>query len=240
MTKLQKFVEKLKEIFQDRLKSVFVYGSKSNLPLDSLDEDVDIMVIVESLSGEDLRKCANPVKAWRHNGFLNLRCVNPLPVFMEEKEWFNSADVYAMEYLDIKDNHQVIFGDNLICDICVDKEDLRFECEMQMKNLLMQFRAHYLSTACNNSNMKTALIPVTKTINAVFKAILRLKDIEVSKSAYENLNKIHLFFDLDKEFYEKLLCYKEKHCCISNAELVNIMDKAVFETEKLLEYINSL
>ena len=165
---------------------------------------------------------------------------NPLPVFMGEREWFNSADVYAMEYSDIKDNHKILYGENLICSLNIKKEDLRLQCEAEMKNLLMRFRKHYLLFADNPKEINNALFSVTKTINAIFKAILRLKEIEVSKSAYANLNKICEIFDADKQFYEKLLCAKDRHCKFSKAETYKLADEAIMQLEKLLEFINNM
>ena len=238
MKKLDNFVSDIKNIFGKRLKSVFVYGSKANIELEKLDYDIDIMVITETLSGDDIKKCSVPVKKWM-GGFWDKQ-KNPLPVFMGEKEWFNSADVYAMEYSDIKENHKIIYGENLINSLNIKDSDLRLQCEAEMKNLLMRFRKHYILFADSPREINEMLFSATKTLNAIFKSVLRLKQIEVSKSAYANLNKICEIFDADKHFYEKLLCAKDKHCKFSKNESFKIADDAIVQLEKLLEYINNL
>ncbi len=243
MKKIDKFIQDIKKVFNQRLKSVFIYGSKANIETDKLTSDIDIMVIAENVTGDDLKKCAPAVKKWMGTGCpcrIFDKEKNPLPVFMGEREWFNSTDVYAMEYSDIKDNHRIIYGENLISSINIKKEDLRLQCEAEMKNLLMRFRKHYLLFSNNPKEINNALFAVTKTINAIFKAILRLQEIEVSKSAYANLNKICEIFDADKQFYEKLLCAKEKHCNFSKSETYKLADEAIVQLEKLLEYINNI
>ena len=104
----------------------------------------------------------------------------------------------------------------------------------------MQFRAHYLMNAHSHIMLQKSLVPLTKTLNAIFKAILRIKNIEVSKSPYENLNKIHSLFAINKSFYEKLLCHKEKHCTLNKKEAIDTADTAVAELQKLLDYVNNL
>ena len=243
MKKLDNFIQDIKKVFNQRLKSIFIYGSKANIDTDKLSSDIDIMVVADSVTGDDLKKCAPIVKKWMGIGCpcrIFDKEKNPLPVFMGEREWFNSADVYAMEYSDIKDNHKILYGENLICSLNIKKEDLRLQCEAEMKNLLMRFRKHYLLFADNPKEINNALLAVTKTINAIFKAILRLKEIEVSKSAYANLNKICEIFDADKQFYEKLLCAKDRHCKFSKAETYKLADEAIMQLEKLLEYINNM
>ena len=238
MTKLDKFTEELQNVFKQRLKSVFVYGSKASADSYAFNENTDLMIIVESLSGEDLKNISKPVKKWM-GGFFD-RNKNPVPVFMGEKEWFNSADTYAMEYADIKENHKIIYGENLICNTEVKREDLRLRCETETKNLLMKCRSHYLIYADNYRNLQKSFIPVVKTINAIFKTVLRLKNIETAQSAHENLNKTAELYSCDKVFYEKLLCYKEKYCKMNKKETLDLMDKTIEQLDKLLEYINNL
>lgn len=240
MQKINKFTQEIKNIFDKRLKSVFIYGSKAHLENVENESDLNLMIIVENLTGEDLKNCSKPVKKWmgEHNFFDKNK--NPMPVFMGEKEWFNSSDVYAMEYFDIKENHKIIYGENLVSGLNIKKEDLRLECESEMKNLLMRFRGHYLLNADSPKEITKSLTPLTKTLNAIFKAVLRMKDIDVSKSPYENLSKVHEIVDIDKGFYEKLLCAKEKQCIFTKKEIYQTADEAVVEMEKLLEYINNL
>lgn len=240
MTKLDKFIEQLKNIFGSRLKSVFVYGAKAGEKADNLLQDVDLMVLVTDLHGEDIKKCSKPAREWMGKSFIFCSKRNSLPVFMGEKEWYNSSDVYAMEYSDIKENHKILYGEDLICNINVNRDDLRLQCEAETKNLLMQFRAHYLMNAHSHIMLQKSLVPLTKTLNAIFKAILRIKNIEVSKSPYENLNKIHSLFAINKSFYEKLLCHKEKHCTLNKKEAIDTADTAVAELQKLLDYVNNL
>ena len=47
MKKLDNFIQDIKKVFNQRLKSVFIYGSKANIEMDKLGSDVDIMVISE-------------------------------------------------------------------------------------------------------------------------------------------------------------------------------------------------
>lgn len=238
MKQLNNFITELKDIFGKRLKSIFIYGSKACLDEDELESDINLMIVTDVLTGDDLKKCSESSLRWMGKGIGKKR--NPEPVFMGENEWFNSADVYAMEYADIKENHKILFGENLICNIKVKKEDLRFQCEAETKNLLMRFRSHYLRYAKSASEMQKSITPVIKTCIAIFKAILRIKNIEVPKSKYEIVNKIHQITAIDKPLFEKLLCSKEKFCSLNKKETYETADAIVIELTKLLGYVNNL
>lgn len=237
MKELDILLNNLKENFGERLKSVFIYGSKSHLENEELNSDINLMVITDKITGEDLKNCSKEIAKW-------VKAKNPAPIFMGEKEWFSSCDVYAMEYSDIKENHRIIFGEDLICSLEIKKEDIRFQCESETKNLLMRFRSHYLQNANSSfssaKEMKKSITPVIKTCTAIFKAILRIKDINAPKSPYEILNRMCEIADINKSLYEKLLCNKEKNCNMKDKEVFEVADEIVFELSKLLEYTNNL
>ena len=165
---MEKFIDNLKNILQERLISVFMYGSKVKYSQELVKTDMNVMVIVKNLSGNDIRACSEIVNKW-------MKAKNPIPVFMEREEWFHSSDVYAMEYADIKAEHRILYGEDLISDLNVDPDNIRFQCEQETKNLLMRFRQFYLENAHSPKRLKDSFVPLAKTCNAIFKAILRVK-----------------------------------------------------------------
>ena len=160
MKQLDDFIKDLKTIFEDRLKCVFIYGSKSSLEQEQLCDDINLMIITQDLCGEDIKKCSLPAQKWMGKGLFKKK--NPEPVFIGENEWFNSADVYAMEYSDIKENHRVLYGadytDEVPLRYFIDKNDaagmhpesaavlerwLRLLAEKGESAALAQIRAEY-------------------------------------------------------------------------------------------------
>ncbi len=230
---MEKFINELQNILNERLTSVFMYGSKVKYTNEQLRSDVNIMVIIENLSGVDLRACSTAVKKWIKGG-------NPSPVFMDKTEWFHSADVYAMEYSDIKDTHRILYGEDLISGITVDKDNIRFQCEQETKNLLMRFRQFYLENADNPKRLKDSFIPLTKTCNAIFKAILRVKFTNVPDEKSDIIKKVGEITGLNTGTYEKLLCYKRKQCKMNNKEIIEFADEIVSSITILLNYANNM
>ena len=230
---MYKFINELKTILNERLLSIFMYGSKVKYEPDTQKSDINIMVIVDRLCGQDLRNCSRAVKQWCKKG-------NPPPVFMDKTEWFQSADVYAMEYADIKAAHRILYGQDIVSEIKVEPDNIRLQCELETKNLLMRFRQFYLENANSPSRLKDSFIPLAKTFNAVFKAILRLKFVEVPEEKSDIILKVKEITGLDTEVYEKLLCYKRKQCRMNNHETIDFSDKIVKSLTVLLNYINNM
>lgn len=168
----KQFIEELK-VFKRQAGNSFVYGSKTKIPAYNLKEGADLMVIVQDLSAEDLRNCVKSVYKWTRK--------NSVPVFMSTSEWFSSADVYPMEYADIKENHHILYGTDLIGVIDIKYDDLRLQCEREAKNMLMRFRKEYLLNARNKRVMEELLIASFKTAVVILKTVLRLKNLPVGE-----------------------------------------------------------
>ena len=135
MNKLDKFVKELEDILGDNLTSVIMFGSQVSVEPEDLKSNINLMVILEHLTADDLKNISKPVKQW-------IKAKNPIPVVMGKAEWYSSFDVYALEYSDIKEKHRVLYGANLAKDINVDKHYLRLQCESELKSLYLKFKEY--------------------------------------------------------------------------------------------------
>lgn len=230
---MEKFIDNLKNILQERLLSVFMYGSKVKYSQELVKTDMNVMVIVKNLSGSDIRACSEIVNKW-------MKAKNPIPVFMDREEWFHSSDVYAMEYADIKAEHRILYGEDLISDLNVDPDNIRFQCEQETKNLLMRFRQFYLENAHSPKRLKNSFVPLAKTCNAIFKAILRVKFTDIPSEKEDIIKKLAEISGLEASTYIKLLGYKRKQCKMNDKETIAFADEIVDALTKLLDYTNNM
>lgn len=210
-----------------------MYGSSVQKTDNELGKDVDLIIIVDHLSAVDLKNCAKETKNWSKRN-------NPVPVLMSADEWFCSNDVYAMEYADIKDNYRILYGENLIKSIEIKRCDLRLQCELEAKNMLMRYRKYYLLNSHCNIDLKKSFVPAFKNCIAVFKTVLRLKEIEVPKTSgpiIEEMAQIQSQSQIiDKELFVRLLCFKENKCKIENVG--ETAHRLIDSMDRLLKYIN--
>lgn len=233
MKNIELYLDELKATISDRLDTVLVYGAKADLPVYDLESDVNLIVIVNKLKAHDIKSCAKATIKWTKGGK-----ENPVPVFMSTTEWFSSADVYPMEYADIKERHHILYGENLVSAVEVKKEDLRLQCEQETKNLLMRFRKFYLLHSDNKTMIKQMLVDSTKTCFAIFKAILRLKDMPVPLTQLQIIDEMSQLTIIDKNLFECLLSFKEKKCKLNDAQ--QTAEKFIDEADRLLTYTNNM
>ena len=227
---VNKFIEELKDILKDKLDTIFVYGSKTGIPAYDLKEGADLMIIVQDLKAEDLKSCTKAVYKWTRK--------NPVPVFMSTSEWFSSADVYPMEYADIKENHHILYGTDIISVIDVKYDDLRLQCEREAKNMLMRFRKEYLLFAPNKKRLERLILASLATAMAVLKAVLRLKNLPAGETPYETVRAAGECGAVNSEFFEELILFKEGRKKL--ADIDKTAQKFIDEADRLLKYTDKL
>jgi len=234
---LETLTENLKETFGERLSSVFLYGSCAVEDF-TKDSDINLMVIIKDLTAIDLKKSSTFVKNFTKKS-------KYLPIFMDKEEWFNSADVYPIEYSDIKERYKILHGENLIDGLNVDKKDLRLQCESEVKNLLIRLRQNYLAKTNDKKAIKALIQTSSKTFMVIFRTVLRLSNEAVPK----NHNDVIRFFwekfkakelDFDGELFLKILEFRKNSKIIKDCDLEKVIQKLIDSINCVLKYVDKL
>jgi hypothetical protein len=135
----------LHELFGRRLKSVVAYS-----PAEGDGAPAPLLVVVESLTADDLRACAVKTPSWQEAGAAT-------PLLLDEQEFGRSLDAFPFEFGAILADHQVVSGVSPFDGLRVDPSDLRRACELQSRSHLLHLREGYLETA-NRSDAIAELV----------------------------------------------------------------------------------
>jgi hypothetical protein len=129
---MQPVLDDLQQIFRDRLDAVVAYGWRDHAPVPSL-------VLVRSLTSEDLSACAAHTKSWHRAGAAT-------PLLMTSSDFARSLDAFPIEYGEILSFHDVVFGNDPFDGLTIRDEDLRRACEVQVKSHLVHLREEFLES----------------------------------------------------------------------------------------------
>jgi hypothetical protein len=130
---LKEFVDGLSQALGPTLKSVLVYGSKASGEYQEGRSGINLFYVVDDASWEALGRMSETVRRWHRAG-------HPLPVFIEEKELPGYAKSLPIEFLDMQDHHEVLFGPDPLQGLSVDRTHLRAQClwELSVKQLALR------------------------------------------------------------------------------------------------------
>ena len=233
MSKLDKFVKQLEDILGDNLLSVMMFGSQVSVEPEKLKSNINLMIVLDHLTSDDLKNISKPVKKW-------VKAKNPIPVVMGKAEWYSSFDVYALEYSDIKEKHRVVYGTNFAKDINVDKHYLRLQCESELKSLYLKFRNCYLLNMNRDGEMKKLANNVIKTLLVIFRGVIRLKgDLVPEASEYIILQAAN-YMDIDCKLLIKMAKIRENQDAYGNQEIREVSAKLVSVLQDILRQLDAM
>ena len=231
MKNLDKFLEDLKLNLGENLLSVFAFGSQANV--EDAKNNLNLMIITNQLSAENLYSISKPVKKW-------VKAKNPIPVIMNKDEWYSSFDVYTIEYADMKSNYRLIYGEDLVPSINVNKYFLRLECESELKNLLLKYKNHFLLNVNSDREMKKVLNNVIKTLVVIFRSVLRLYDREVPYRAVDIIEHCSQFLSFNKIVMTKLAKIKYENDDCNKQELLFIESEILKDIQAILKQVDAM
>ncbi len=164
---LDEMVAQLRAAYGAGLRAVVLYGSAARPDAAARGARLDVLVVVDQLGMEELRRVAPTARAWQEAG-------HPPPLTLTAREWASSADVFPMEYADVLDQHRVLHGALPVEGVVVRRADLRRQVEYQVLGKLLQLRAGVLA-AGNDARRQLALLEASRgTMLVLFRALARV------------------------------------------------------------------
>lgn len=159
---VERAVEALRARYGAELKAVIAYGSATGPDFLPGRSDVNLLVVVSAVSLEVLDTARETASAWRRG---RIR-----PILMSADDVPRSLDVFPIEATDIRERGVVLYGADLYRDVQVQPEDVRRQCEFELKRHLMMFRQGYLAGGPRDlgrlvTESITALLPLLRAFS---------------------------------------------------------------------------
>jgi hypothetical protein len=129
--------------------------------------DINLLFVCDHLDLNTLRGVEKVVR----NG---IKRRVPTPIFFTPEHIERSKDVFPIEFLEMRDNHIIIYGRDIFEELQINDEHLRLECEEQIKGKLIRTRQAWFEVAGHRK--KIASLVYTSLINVIpsIRGIIRL------------------------------------------------------------------
>jgi predicted nucleotidyltransferase len=155
--KLTELVSRLKEAAGKNLESVVLYGSAASGRYKPGTSDLNVLCTLVTMDVHELQLLAPVVQWWTHEE------KEPPPLFFLTEELHRSTDVFAIESLDLKRAHRVLFGSDPVADLVIPMNLHRVQVEHDLRTLLLRLRQHVLLAGKNEMDYTAVL---KKTISS--------------------------------------------------------------------------
>ena len=148
---LGEFVQKLRAAAGENLTSVVLYGSAAEGEFHREYSDVNLLCVVRDTSFASLNKIASAVAWWRKKKH------HP-PLVMTEKELKDTADVFSIEFIDMKQRHRILYGSEVLRDLNIPMHLHRSQVEYELREKLFLLRQHVLLAGSDEKALWDAML----------------------------------------------------------------------------------
>ncbi len=162
------FAERLTEALGDNLQSITVVGSSLTDDFSPGKSDINTVLVLgqHRLSVLDaIAAMAKPMS----------RKKVAAPLLMTPAYIARSLDVFSIEFLDFQLTHKTIYGDDPFQDLTIAAENVRLQCERELKATLIRLRQAYIAAAANKKLIRDVLTSAAKALLPLLRAMLWLK-----------------------------------------------------------------
>ncbi len=227
---VRNFVEDVRQIYGDSLLAIILYGSAASGEYVKGKSNINCLVLLKRVTMAELKRSTKYVRKWRKNGIV-------APLFLDPAYTRSSADVFPIEFLDMKERYCLLYGQDFLRDLDVSLRNLRFQCEQELKGKLLRLRQLYLERADSIEALKSLMIKSLSSFTVLFKALLRLKGVAAPNSTDEILAQLSAL-GLPTEAATRILSLKRKDIKARQDELDTLFDQYLAEIQAAVDYVD--
>lgn len=201
---LKDLVTKLKDAAGSNLLSAILYGSAATDEFHEGHSDLNILCVMRTLGRDDLSKLSTPAAWWVKKG-------HPAPLFFTLDELRHSADVFAIELLDIKAGHRILHGEDLMTSIHIPMDRHQLQVERELRNNTLRLRQHYLRYPTDSKKTLELMTASISSFAALFRHALIALGEESPAGKRATLDRLGAALGFDPAPFHTIFEVREGH-----------------------------
>ncbi len=201
--RLTRLVEKLQAAYGDSLVSVILYGSAASGEHHARFSDFNVLCVLARLTPRELGAGEDIFRWWREQG-------SPAPLLLSEGEMECSADCFAIEFFDIKRQHVLLYGKDVISGLSVGGAFYRAQVEHDLRAKLLRLRQKACGTLSNKGLLLRLLLDSLSTFCVLFRHALALAGEDAPLKKREVIERAGARFGFEPQAFVTLLGVREE------------------------------
>lgn len=230
---LNQLVERLQKAYGECLVSVVLYGSAAGGDHHPKFSDYNILCVLTALTPREMAQSENIFRWWREQG-------SPSPLLLTERELVTGTDCFAIEFLDIKERHQLLHGKDVISDLAVDRTFYRAQVEHDLRAKLLRLRQKASGMLSDADLLRRLLADSVSTFLVLFRHALLLHGAEAPHRKREVIEAARRQFGFDAAPFERLLDLREERVKPREVEPVGLLTSYLEGIGTVIEAVDRL
>lgn len=225
----------LRSTHGDNLAAVVLYGSAAAGDHAGEDSDYNLLIALKRITPEDLRLAQAPMREWQRLG-------HPLPVYFTIEELHDAADVFPIEFHQMRRARVVLHGADPFTSMEIGDENLRHQTEYELRSKLIQLRRLYIPASVSVEKLTALMSDSLTSFATLFAPVLMLNgDREPPVVKREIVRATARRLGIDEAPFERIFALRESgDKSLSEREAHELFASYLAEIEKVIEAVDGL
>jgi len=213
--------------------AAYLYGSVLTQGFDPRHSRINVLVVSRSLNLDVLDAVRGALPEDR-------KAPHVSPLFLTQRQIEKSLDVFPIEWIDIKERHLLIEGQDVLGGFEVPRSNLRLQLEQELREKLITLRQAYLANARHPQALEDVLKAAASSFVTLCRSLLRLRGESPPAQAAQAIERVADVFGLEAEglLGAHLVRHGERHP--KGADLLHHYRKFLVEVERLVNAIDEM
>jgi predicted nucleotidyltransferase len=230
---LDELVPKLKAAYGTDLLSVVLYGSAASGDYHEKHSDLNVLCVLRQVGLAELEKAEPALRWWVKGG-------QPAPLLMSEEEIRDAADVFPIEFLDIKEHYRVLDGADLVTGIDVSLAQHRVQLEHELRSRLLRLRKKFLETQHDSKAVARLMLDALPTFSTLFRHALLVAGVAAPTRKHEIFRAAAERFGVGPAPFDALLEVRRGTRKLSDGEVRASFEAYLTAVTKMAELVDQL
>jgi hypothetical protein len=230
---LADFTEMMKGLYGEELVSLNLYGEAAADEPGGNHRPVKLLAVLNMVGPSQLKKYAGVNARWLKKGI-------PAPLMLTQDTLKTSTDVFPIEFLEMKESYRLLHGKDILAGLVIGDENLRRECEEQLKGKYIHLRQEYIEVSGDKKAFTRLIAASVEPFTEVMRNILRLqgkgapvkKDVIIKEFCRET--------SLDDAPFMGVLAVRRGGLSPSTEELDRLYAAYLAEVGRMAEFIDKM
>jgi predicted nucleotidyltransferase len=187
----RRWLERMRPELGAEFLAAYLTGSALTQGFDPRRSDVNLLIVTRSLDSELLQRLAD---AHPRPG----RGLRVTPLVLTRSQIEKSVDTFPIEFLDIKESHLLLEGENVFAQIEVPRTYLRLQCEHELRGKFIRLRQTFLLER-DSQALADTLARSASSFGTLFRTLLRLRGEVIPAHTAKVIEKVADVYGLQPE-----------------------------------------
>jgi hypothetical protein len=222
-----------KKIFGSDLLSIILYGSGATQDYIPGRSDINFLVVLSEKGIEKLQQVPDTVHRWKKRNVAT-------PLFITKSFIAGSLDSYPIEFLNMKRNHALVFGEDVFSALSFDAPHIRLQLERELKGKILNLQTRFIETEGKAKRVKELIRVSIVAFVSLFYALLHLKGLEIPQGKRDVIKLAAETCAIDGEVFLTCLDIKEGINHVSSSDIQAVFNAYLKEIYKLNHFVDGM